>query len=129
MAKVTIRGKEYELRLDLNTMERLEEAFEGDSAKAARAMTDRSFRNLRRLFVAMANSAKEYREQEPDVTEKTLDHISLKEITEVTDAIVAAQEEGFKADTANGAADDERHDAVLEAMEAEEEKNGETGEG
>lgn len=129
MSKVTIRGTEYELRLDLNTMEHLEDMCDGDSAKAVGMLREKGFRNMRKLFVAMANSGMEYRKKKGNITEKALDHIGVQEITAITDAITAAEEEGYRADTIHGAADDDRHDAVLEAIEAEEEKNGETGEG
>lgn len=129
MSKVTVKGEEYELLLDLNAMEYLEDLFDGDSAKAVAALRGKGFRNTRKLFVAMANSGFDHQKKDKHIGLADLDHLGVGEIARMTDAIAEAEIEGYRADTVNGAADDEKHDDVLEEIEAEDEKNGEAGGG
>ena len=127
MVTCTVNGKEYELRLDLDALETLEAEFEGENV--LEVFRKRSFKNIRKIFVVMANCALDYRGQKPTVTEKELRHAGMADVAKMADAILAAQEEAFRTDTVNGAADDSTHDEVLEAIEEMEEKNGAAGEG
>ena len=127
MVKCTVKGREYELRLDLDALETLESVFEGENVMEV--FRKRSFSNVKKIFVVMANCARDYNGQPQDVTEKDIRHASMADAAKMADAILAAQEEAFKTETVNGAADDSHHDEVMEMIEEIEEKNGEPGEG
>lgn len=130
MSRVKIQGTEYELRFDLGAMEKMDEIFGGGLEGIQQALRKRSLKSTKQIFEIMANSARHYRGQKEDVNaDRALRHATIKEIDEMSNAILAAQEESMKTDTVNGAADDEKHDDVLEELEAEDEKNGATGEG
>ena len=127
MVKCKVKGKEYELRLDLDALETLERVFEGENVMEV--FRKRSFSNVKKIFVVMANCARDYNGQPQDVTEKDIRHASMADAAAMADAILAAQEEAFKTETVNGAADDSHHDEVMEMIEETEEKNGAPGEG
>lgn len=127
MVKCKVKGKEYELRLDLDALETLESVFEGENVMEV--FRKRSFSNVKKIFVVMANCARDYNGQPQDVTEKDIRHASMADAAAMADAILAAQEEAFKTETVNGAADDSHHDEVMEMIEEIEEKNGAPGEG
>lgn len=127
MVKCKVKGREYELRLDLDALETLEGVFEGENVMEV--FRKRSFSNVKKIFVALANCARDYNGQPQDVTEKDVKHASMADAAAMADAILAAQEEAFKTETVNGAADDSHHDEVMEMIEEIEEKNGEPGEG
>lgn len=127
MVKCRVKGKEYELRLDLDALETLESVFEGENVMEV--FRKRSFSNVKKIFVVMANCARDYNGQPQDVTEKDIKHASMADAAAMADAILAAQEEAFKTETVNGAADDSHHDEVMEMIEETEEKNGAPGEG
>lgn len=127
MVKCKVKGKEYELRLDLDALETLESVFEGENVMEV--FRKRSFSNVKKIFVVMANCARDYNGQPQDVTEKDIRHASMADAAAMADAILAAQEEAFKTETVNGAADDSHHDEVMEMIEEAEEKNGAPGEG
>lgn len=127
MVKCKVKGKEYELRLDLDALETLESVFEGENVMEV--FRKRSFSNVKKIFVVMANCARDYNGQPQDVTEKDIRHASMADAAAMADAILAAQEEAFKTETVNGAADDSHHDEVMEMIEETEEKNGAPGEG
>ena len=127
MVKCKVKGKEYELRLDLDALETLESVFEGENVMEV--FRKRSFSNVKKIFVVMANCARDYNGQPQDVTEKDIKHASMADAAAMADAILAAQEEAFKTETVNGAADDSHHDEVMEMIEEAEEKNGAPGEG
>lgn len=127
MVKVKVKGKEYELRLDLDALETLESVFEGENVMEV--FRKRSFSNVKKIFVVMANCARDYNGKPQDVTEKELRHASMTDAAAMADAILSAQEEAFKTETVNGAADDSHHDEVMEMIEEIDEKNGEPGEG
>ena len=127
MVKCKVKGKEYELRLDLDALETLESVFEGENVMEV--FRKRSFSNVKKIFVVMANCARDYNGQPQDVTERDIRHASMADAAAMADAILAAQEEAFKTETVNGAADDSHHDEVMEMIEEIEEKNGAPGEG
>lgn len=127
MVKVKVKGKEYELRLDLDALETLESVFEGENVMEV--FRKRSFSNVKKIFVVMANCARDYNGKPQDVTEKELRHASMTDAAAMADAILSAQEEAFKTETVNGAADDSHHDEVMEMIEEIDEKNGAPGEG
>ena len=127
MAKVEINGKEYDLRLDLYTMELIQDAFEDTYENAMEALRKRSFKSIRKIFTCMANSARSFRKDPEDVSPDDFKHMNMADVAKMTDAITQTQEEGFRKETFDGAADEEQHDDVLEEIEAEEAKNGATG--
>lgn len=127
MVKCRVKGKEYELRLDLDALETLESVFEGENVMEV--FRKRSFSNVKKIFVVMANCARDYNGQPQDVTEKDIRHASMADAAAMADAILSAQEEAFKTETVNGAADDSHHDEVMEMIEEIDEKNGASGEG
>ena len=127
MAKTEINGKEYELRMDLYAMELIEDAFGDTYSNAMEALRKRSFKTARKLFVILANSAKSFRGEVEDVSEEEFKHLDMTDVVKMTEAIMQAQEESFRKETIDGAADDSHHDDTLEEIEAEEAKNGATG--
>ena len=127
MAKTEINGKTYELRLDLYAMEMIEDAFGDSYGNAMDALRKRSFKTARKMFAILANSARSFRGYPEDISEDEFKHLGMADVVKMTEAIMQAQEESFKKETLDGAADDATHDDVLEEIEAEEAKNGATG--
>lgn len=127
MVKAEIGGKEYELRMDLYAMELIEDAMGDSYGNAMEALRKRSFKTARKMFAILANSAKSFRGEPEDVSEEEFKHLGLADVAKMTEAILKAQEESFRKETLDGAADDTQHDDVLEEIEAEEAKNGATG--
>lgn len=130
MTNVTIKGIIYPLRFDLYAMEMMEEE-SGDAQEAIEKFKKRKqIREIRQMFRILANSARNFMEEEENVTGKEILHCDMAELREISAAIQAEMARSMHISTAMGnEGDDQHHDVYLEMMEAEEAKNGETGEG
>lgn len=125
MAQVIINGKTYGLRFDLSAMEAVEAEFGGmkEMYAAMKAQKD-GMEAVKKIFVILANAHRGFCGEPEDVTEAALRHAPLRALGEIGDAIRAALEESMRVETVDGGeADDDEHDAYLEAIE----KNGVTG--
>lgn len=121
MAKVTINGREYGLRFDLDALEQVEVEY-GSLKGMLEAIGEGKVGPVRKVFVIMANCQRDFEGKETDVTEAVLKHAPMSTFKTVADAIKAAMNEGMHVETANGGeADDSTHDGYLEEIEA---KNG-----
>lgn len=118
MAKITIRGTDYELLFDMWALEQIEKEFGGvqkmydnlrgnNGASLAKAMCT--------VFRILANSARDAAGLATNVTGDEVRHTPIGELTR---AVHEAIEEGMKAETQNGnEADDDIHDEYLEEIE------------
>lgn len=121
MAKVTVNGREYGLRFDLDALEQVEQEY-GSLKGMLEAIGEGKVGSVRKVFVIMANCQRDFEGKEMDVTEAALRHAPMRTFKLVADAIKAAMNEGMHVETANGGeADDSTHDGYLEEIEA---KNG-----
>ena len=121
MAKVTVNGKEYDLRFDLDALEQVEQEY-GSLKGLLQAIGEGKVSSVRRVFVIMANCYRDYAGEEASVTEAVLKHAPMSTFKLVADAIKAAIKEGMRVETANGGpADDDVHDGYLDEID---EKNG-----
>lgn len=124
MSKVIIRGEEYTLRLDLDAMEQIEDAF--GSLRAVQEVGQGNggeTKTIKKLFVIMVNCARDYAGRTDMIDESVLKHGSIGTLRKISDGIREAMNEAMRAETVNGGpADDETHDAYLEEIEAAEKK-------
>lgn len=121
MVKTTINGREYGLRFDLAAMEQIEEEFGSlkdlfELLKSGKQQT----RLMKRLFVIMANSQRNFEGKPEDVGEDALKHATLAVLADIRRALDA----GMRTETMGGGeADDTVHDGYLDEIEAEEKKD------
>ena len=122
MAKVTIGGREYDLRMTLWASEQIEEEF-GDLKDAlGRFRKERKISMVRKMFVIMANAGQKARKLPLDVPADVLDNCTLKDLDRVSQALRDAMDETMKAEcVGGGVADDEAQDALAAEYD---EKNG-----
>ena len=118
MAKVIVNGKEYGLRFDLYAMEQIEEEF-GSVKSAFDALKDgHQMKATRKLFKVLANSWLSYNGKEENVTGDEIKHVSIDDVTVISEAVREAITEGSHSETTGGnEADDEPHDIYLEEIE------------
>ena len=125
MAKIIISGKEYDLRMDIHAMERIEKEF-GDLRDALRTFRgkERKISMVKAMFRILANSGRKKAGLEEDVAGDEIDGCNLADLDRIAQALNKAMEEAMRAETVGGnEADDEAHDAYLEELERKE-KNG-----
>lgn len=123
MRKINIGGQEYVLRMDLYTVELLEEEF--GSLKAALSEFFEGKKKIavtRKLFAALANSGRSWEGKTEDVTGDALKHCSMMDMMQITEAIKQTVNDGMHAETLGGEADDQVRDVYLAEIEAEENK-------
>ena len=118
MAKVTIGGKEYSLRMDLYAMEQIEDEFGSVKEAFAEMQNGAQVKATRTLFRVMANSWLSWKGEKETVTGDEIKHASMEDFASVAKAVQEAiQEAGKSETTGGGAADDEVHDVYLEEIE------------
>ena len=124
MAKIRIEGKEYDLRLNMWAMERMEQEF-GDASEALEKFRkEKKLSTVRKMFVILANAGRIHAKAEPDVEESVLYRCSLGDLEQIAKVQRAALDEGLKAETVGGnEADDSHEDAFAAALEAREKKD------
>lgn len=127
MAGIRINGRDYDLRLNLWAMQRIEEKY-GDAQEALKKFREkRSMSMLAEMFAIMANGGRRHAKLPTDVTEDVLEECTLADMNAVAIAMRQAMDEGMKTEaTGGGEADDESRDALAAEYD---EKNGLTGGG
>ena len=122
MAKITLRGTEYDLRMTLWASEQIEKEF-GDLKDALKSFrTERKIGMVKKMFRIMANAGRKARKLPTDVPEDAIDDCTLADLDQVAQALREAMDETMHAETVGGnEADDEPQDALAAEYE---EKNG-----
>lgn len=125
MATIKISGKEYDLRMDVNAMEKIEEEF-GDLKEALKAFRSKSRKIgiVRSMFRILANSGRKRAGLPEDVTGEEINTCNLADLNKLAEALNQSMEEAMHAETIGGnEADDTVHDEYMEELE-QQEKNG-----
>ena len=118
-AEVRVGEQLYRLRFDLYALEQVEEEFGGIREAFDKLRGKGMVEAIRKMFKIMANSQRDYDGLPADVTGNEISkHESMQKLVEISDAIRAAVDIGMAAETVNGEADDETHDAYLEEINA-----------
>lgn len=122
MAKIIIRGTEYNLRMTLWASEQIENEF-GDLKDALRKFRkERKISMVKKMFRILANAGRKSEKRPTDVPEDVLDDCTLGDLDRVAQALREAMDETMHAETVGGnEADDEPQDALAAEYE---EKNG-----
>ena len=122
MAKITIKGVEYDLRMGLWASEQIEKEF-GDLKDALQKFRkERKVSMVKWMFRTLANAGQKAKKLPMDVPEDVLDNCSLKDLDDVAKAMSEAMNESLHAETVGGnEADDEPQDALAAEYD---EKNG-----
>ena len=126
MAIVKVKGREYDLKITVYTMECLENEY-GDMSEALkmiRGSGKRKIKDIKKIFAIMANAGLHEKELPEDVLPSAIDGCNLAELDEIAGAMARATDEAMHAETIGGnEADDEVHDEYMEELEKRE-KNG-----
>lgn len=122
MARITIKGVEYNLRMTLWASEQIENEF-GDLKDALKKFRkERKISMVKKMFRIMANAGRKSEKKPTDVPEDVLDDCTLADLDRVAHALRDAMDETMHAETVGGnEADDEPQDALAAEYE---EKNG-----
>lgn len=122
MAKITIKGVEYNLRMTLWASEQIENEF-GDLKDALKKFRkERKISMVKKMFRILANAGRKSEKKPTDVPEDVLDDCTLADLDQVAQALREAMDETMHAETVGGnEADDEPQDALAAEYE---EKNG-----
>lgn len=122
MAKITLHGEEYDLRMTLWASEQIENEF-GDLKDALKLFRkERKISMVRKMFQIMANAGRKAAKKPTDVPEDAIDNCTLAELDLIAQTLHAALDETMHAETTGGGeADDEPQDALAAEYE---EKNG-----
>ena len=122
MAKIKIKGVEYDLRMGLWASEQIENEY-GDLKEALQSFRkDRKISMIKKMFRILANAGRKYAKQPMDVPEDVLDDCTLADLDAIARAMKEAMDETMHAETVGGnEADDEPQDALAAEYE---EKNG-----
>ena len=124
MAKITIRGKEYDLRVNLWVTEQIEEKYGDFSEAMQKFRKQRKVSQVKEMFAVLANAGRMHVGKPMDVRPEDLNDCNLHDLERIAKAMGEAMDEGMKAETVNGAeADDQSVDVYAEEMAARE-KNG-----
>lgn len=118
MAKITISGREYDLRMSLWASEQIEKEF-GDLKDALQKFRkERKVSMVKWMFRTLANAGQKAKKLPMDVPEDVLDNCSLKDLDDVAKAMSEAMNESLHAETVGGnEADDEPEDALAAAYD------------
>ena len=118
MAKITISGREYDLRMSLWASEQIEKEF-GDLKDALQKFRkERKVTMVKWMFRTLANAGQKAKKLPMDVPEDVLDNCSLKDLDDVAKAMSEAMNESLHAETVGGnEADDEPEDALAAAYD------------
>ena len=118
MAKITISGREYDLRMSLWASEQIEKEF-GDLKDALQKFRkERKVTMVKWMFQTLANAGQKAKKLPMDVPEDVLDNCSLKDLDDVAKAMSEAMNESLHAETVGGnEADDEPEDALAAAYD------------
>lgn len=119
MAKIRIKGTEYDLQMTLWASEQIENEF-GDLKEALQAFRrDRKISMVKVMFRILANAGRKKAGLPTDVDGAVLDDCTLKDLDEVAKAMGLAMDETMHAETVGGnEADDEPQDALAAEYDA-----------
>ena len=122
MARITIKGVEYNLRMSLWASDQIEQEY-GDLKDALQKFRkERKISTVRKMFWIMANAGRKAEKKPMDVPEDVLDDCTLADLDRVSRVMREAMDETMHAETVGGnEADDEPQDALAAEYE---EKNG-----
>ena len=125
MAKITINGTEYDLRMSLWASEQIEKEF-GDLKEAlTKFRKERKISMAKQMFAILANAGRRQAKEPTDVKPEVLDDCTLADLDAIAKAMAEAMDEAMHAETVGGnEADDEPQDALAAEYE---EKNGSAG--
>lgn len=115
MAKIVIKGQEYDLRMSLWASEQIEKEY-GDLKEALQKFKkQRKISMVKPMFRILANAGRKKAGLKPDVPEDVLDDCTLFDLNLVAEAMNAAMDESMHAETVGGnEADDQPADALAE---------------
>lgn len=115
MAKIVIKGQEYDLRMSLWASEQIEKEF-GDLKEALQKFRkERKISMVKAMFRILANAGRKKAKQPTDVSEDVLDDCTLYDLNLVAEAMNKAMDESMHAETVGGnEADDQPADALAE---------------
>ena len=118
--EVTLNGVKYRLRFDLYALEQIEDEFGGlRDAFGKLSGGGGMVKAIRSLFKILANCQRSIDGMPEDVTGDEIGkHEKMSKLMEISEAIRDAIDEGLKAETVDGAADDEVHDGYAEEYNA-----------
>ncbi len=129
MTNCKLRGIIYPLRFDLYTMELLEDSYGDAQATVTAFQKKRRMKDIRAMFVAMANSARNLMGQKEDVSDEIVRHIDMAELGELANAIQEELRISTHVRAAGGNEDDEQHHDIFGEEMERQEKNVTAGEG
>jgi hypothetical protein len=122
MAKIIIRGTEYNLRMTLWASEQIENEFGDLKTALTKFRKERKISMVKKMFRILANAGRKSEKKPTDVPEDVLDDCTLADLDRVAQALREAMDETMHAETVGGnEADDEPQDALAAEYE---EKNG-----
>lgn len=117
----TLEGRTYDLVFTVRTMELIQDEF-GDvgDAVAAFRTNRKSIKSVKTMFKVMANAGEELHGREMNVTGEELNRLTLRGVDNLSQALSMTLEESLHSETTGGnEADEEKHDVLLEMIEAE----------
>ena len=125
MAKITIKGTEYTLRMSLWASEQIENEF-GDLKEALTTFRkERKISTVKMMFAILANAGQKFAGLPANVKPEVLDDCTMMDLDAVSRAMSEAMDESMHAETVGGnEADDEDADALAAEYD---EKNGSAG--
>ena len=123
MAKITIKDKEYLLRMDVYAMEKIEEKW-GDLKEALMEFKGKGrgkTKVIKEMFKILANSGQFHLGLPEDVTGEEINGMTLADLNKLSQTLTLTMDESLHAETVNGnEADDEVHDEYAEELERRE---------
>lgn len=122
MAKIVIRGKEYDLWLGLWAMEQIEERYGSMEEGLKKFIKEKKISEIKFFFVTLANCGQKRAKLPADLTEDVLDTANLADLEAIAAAMRDTLDEARRTETVGGGpADDEGEDALAAEYDA---KNG-----
>lgn len=122
MAKIVIRGKEYDLWLGLWAMEQIEERYGSMEEGLKKFVKEKKISEIKFFFVTLANCGRKRAKLPADLTEDILDTANLADLEAIAAAMRDTLDEARRTETVGGGpADDEGEDALAAEYDA---KNG-----
>ena len=122
MAKIVIRGKEYDLWLGLWAMEQIEERYGSMEEGLKKFIKEKKISEIKFFFVTLANCGQKRAKLPADLTEDILDTANLADLEAIAASMRDTLDEARRTETVGGGpADDEGEDALAAEYDA---KNG-----
>ena len=113
MAKIVIKGVEYDLWMGLWAMEQIENEYGDMKTAMQRFKKERKISMVRFMFTALANNGRKKANLPPDVTGDVLDDCNLADLDQIAQALRATMDEAAHTETVGGGeADEDGADAL-----------------